>query len=539
MQAYYPQIRQRLSLRLARQVLLFALLFGFLASALQIKMDCQQVKQEFRHTTQQFIDMMRMPATQAALTFDESLAAEIIEGLKLYQPVHRIQLVAGSDFSLAEYQRPEQNYQELSRLLIGCFQQQLHSYKLELFENPVWQQRQPMQVGYLLIEADIYSYAKQFQERALLTILTNLLFSFFIAIVILLLFQRLVAKPLSNIPQTLSATNPNSPQITQLDIFEDHKNDELGTLVVFTNQMLTTINQRIAREKQLNEELEQKVVERTAELHSANQEIQQLNENLKVENQRMGAELDIARRLQEMVLPKTDELTAIKDLDIAGCMEPATEVGGDYYDVLQHPEKPMVKIGIGDVTGHGLESGVLMIMVQTAVQTLLHSPVQDPRQFLNILNQAIYANIERMGIDKNLTLSFLDYQAGSLLISGQHEEVLKVDQEGQIERIDTLSLGFMLGIEPDISHLIAQQRIDLKAGEGVVLYTDGITESRSPTGEIYGIERLCQQIQQHWSLSVDTVREAIIKDVHQHIQGQQLLDDITLVGIRQRADYDA
>ena len=84
--------------------------------------------------------------------------------------------------------------------------------------------------------------------------------------------------------------------------------------------------------------------------------------------------------------------------------------GGDYYDVLV--ENGQVKIGIGDVTGHDLESGVLMLMVQTTVQALLLACIDNPEKFLNIINRTIYKNVQRMETDKNLTLSLLDYQEG-------------------------------------------------------------------------------------------------------------------------------
>ena len=112
-------------------------------------------------------------------------------------------------------------------------------------------------------------------------------------------------------------------------------------------------------------------------------------------------------------------------------MAPANEVGGDYYDVLQQNGK--VKIGIGDVTGHGLESGVVMIMAQTAVRTLLTVEETDPVKFLNALNQIIYRNTNRMKSPKNMTLSLLEYEGGVMRLSGQHEELIVVRNNGKIE----------------------------------------------------------------------------------------------------------
>ena len=146
--------------------------------------------------------------------------------------------------------------------------------------------------------------------------------------------------------------------------------------------------------------LEQIVKQRTAELGDANREIMALNKQLKAENLRMETELDVARQLQQMLLPREEELQKIEGLDIAGFMKPADEIGGDYYDVLQH--NGHVKIGIGDVTGHGLESGIVMLMTQMGVRTLLTSNETDPTRFFTVLNRTIY------GLFRNLlpNLSF-------------------------------------------------------------------------------------------------------------------------------------
>ena len=144
-------------------------------------------------------------------------------------------------------------------------------------------------------------------------------------------------------------------------------------------------------------------------------------------------------------------------------MEPAAEVGGDYYDVVAGDGG--VFFGIGDVTGHGLESGVMAIMVQTAVRTLLACGPYESKQFFDVLNRVIFGNARRMNCDRNLTLSLLHYQDSLVTISGQHEEVLVVRRNGDLERHDTLNLGFQLGLVEDISSFIGEVRVPLQPGD--------------------------------------------------------------------------
>ena len=292
------------------------------------------------------------------------------------------------------------------------------------------------------------------------------------------------------------------------------------------------INLSIAKNEQFYQTLEQKVADRTADLAVANDEITSLYKQLKADNRRMELELDITRHLQQMVLPKPEELLQIKQLDIAGFMEPATEVGGDYYEILQYDNR--IKIGIGDVTGHGLESGVLMLMVQVAVRTLLVCGIEDKKQFLNIINQTIFANLQRMQSDKNLSLSLLDYHAGELHLVGQHEEVLVIRESGEVECIDTFELGFTIGLEPDISAFIQDKKISLNEGDGIVLYTDGVTEAENDEGNLYGVERLCVAVSKAWHLDAKGIKQAIIHDVKQHIGNHEIYDDITLLVMKQR-----
>jgi PAS domain S-box-containing protein len=259
-------------------------------------------------------------------------------------------------------------------------------------------------------------------------------------------------------------------------------------------------------------------------------EIERLNGRLKLENSRMSAELEITQRLQQMILPRDEELRGIANLDISGSMESAAEVGGDYYDVVVNGES--VVFGIGDVTGHGLESGVIAIMVQTAVRTLLAGGQYDSWKFFDVLNRVVFDNVRRMNCDRNLSLCLLHYRDGVVTISGQHEEVLIVRDNGDLEMHDTLDLGFPLGLEEKISGFISETRVSLRSGDVMVLYTDGITEAINRDGAAYGVERLCEAVTIHHRQPANGIRKAVLNNLREYIGGKPLLDDISLLVVK-------
>jgi two-component system, sensor histidine kinase ChiS len=259
--------------------------------------------------------------------------------------------------------------------------------------------------------------------------------------------------------------------------------------------------------------------------------LHELQCQLQAENLRMRAELDVARHLQQMLLPKDEELEAIESLDIACFMEPAAEVGGDYYDVL--PYNGGILFGIGDVTGHGLESGALAIMMQSTVRGLLANNETDPVKFFNALNQMVFHNVQRMNAEKSLTLALVNYQDNQLYLSGQHEEVIVV-RDGKLELIDTVDLGFPIGLDEEIAEFVHQTQVPLNASDVVVLYTDGITEAENIDGQMYKLERLCEIIQQNWQQTALEIQQAVIDDVRQFIGKQKVFDDITLLVLKQK-----
>ena len=174
-----------------------------------------------------------------------------------------------------------------------------------------------------------------------------------------------------------------------------------------------------------------------------------------------------------------------------------------------------------------------MLMVQTAIRTLIENNETDPKRLFEVLNRTIYKNIQRLNSDKNISLSLVDYYEGILSISGQHEEILLVRQ-GEIERIDTVDLGFPLGLAESIEDFVFETKIPLAQSEVAILYTDGITEAENSQGSHYGLAQLCAVVQQNWQRSAQDIRQAVIQDLRSHIGIEQVYDDITLVVLKRK-----
>ncbi|NET55151.1 MAG: SpoIIE family protein phosphatase, partial [Symploca sp. SIO2E6] len=171
---------------------------------------------------------------------------------------------------------------------------------------------------------------------------------------------------------------------------------------------------------------------------------------------------------------------------------------------------------------------------QTAVRTLQEVNETEPVKFLDTLNRTIYRNLERMNSDKNLTLAILDYDEGTLSLSGQHEEMIVLRADGEIEQIDTIDLGFPIGLDAEIAEFIATQQVQLNPRDVVILYTDGITEAENLNREQYGLDRLISVVSCNSSQPAEAIRQAVIEDVRRHIGEQKVFDDLTLVVLKQK-----
>jgi len=522
-----------LSAKQAAITLLIALAFGLIGSTAELYFDWRAKRSEVQQNMAQVLDMLQPAAAEAGYLLNEQLAMRVTAGLTRYAAVREATLRDESGAVLAGQERfGDGTESALAQRLFG----DITAYQLELVRNGA-------KIGKLEVNLSAEALAQDFFARLWRLAAVGILRALAISAVLVFFFYGMIIRPLLRLSRQVGAVNPAQPGATPIPQAAGHARDEIGTLIGALNRLLHAFQSGLAQRDQaqaeltaLTHELEARVEQRTEALAAAKAEIEGLNRRLTAENLRMGAELDVSRKIQRMTLPRPDELQGIAGLDVSTYIESAKEVGGDYYDILR--DRDRLRISIGDVTGHGLESGVVMLMTQSAVRTLTSHAEGNLSQTLQSLNRTIYHNVQRMGSDKNLTLALLDYQpsakGGTLRVSGQHESVIVVRADGRLELVDTTLLGMPLGLLDRVDEFLGEVEIDLEPADVVILYTDGITEAANSRHELYGLERLCGVVTSHRGESPEAIKRAVVDDVMRHIGKQTIYDDLTLIVLKQK-----
>jgi sigma-B regulation protein RsbU (phosphoserine phosphatase) len=223
-------------------------------------------------------------------------------------------------------------------------------------------------------------------------------------------------------------------------------------------------------------------------------------------------ELAIARRIQTSLLPAS---TSVDGFEIAARMATASEVGGDYYEV-QPTGDGGCWLGIGDVSGHGLDAGLVMLMLQAGVSALVsRDPDGDPATLLTTVNRMLYENIRtRLGSNDFATLCLMRFQRdGRLAFAGAHEEILSWRAtNGRCERVPTP--GTWVGGRQDISDATKIVRQRLEPGDVMLLYTDGIIEAPSAHGERFGSPRLLNTLEELHHLPAAEICDRLFERLH-------------------------
>jgi serine phosphatase RsbU (regulator of sigma subunit)/predicted enzyme related to lactoylglutathione lyase len=247
----------------------------------------------------------------------------------------------------------------------------------------------------------------------------------------------------------------------------------------------------------------------------------------KLESDRRAAqELEIAKQVQARLFPQT--LPSLQTLDYAGMCIQARQVGGDYYDFLDLG-RDRLGLVIGDISGKGIAAALMMANLQANLRSQCAIAVDQPQRLLSSVNQLFYENTTD---NAYATFFFAEYDDRTRQLryaNCGHLSALLLRSDGALERLD--STGTVLGLfkEWDCS----MDAIQLRTGDTLALYTDGVTESFNDAGDEFGEERLIEAIRRRPESSSQDLLAGIVDDVQLFSPDQQR-DDITLIVARSR-----
>jgi serine phosphatase RsbU (regulator of sigma subunit) len=263
------------------------------------------------------------------------------------------------------------------------------------------------------------------------------------------------------------------------------------------------------------------------ELHARVVEQTAIQERLAREQ--LMQEMSMAKRIQTALAPK--DLTA-PALDIAASTTPADIVGGDYYDVL--PVLGGCWLGIGDVAGHGLMSGLVMLMIQSIVSTLVTSrPDGSPAEMVVDVNRVLVPNLhKRLQRDEHATFALLRvFEDGRVRFAGGHDDFIVWRRSSR--RCETVATdGTWLGLVDDIRPVTGDQELTLTVGDLLVLLTDGILEARNARNEQFGLDAVCRIVEMNADSAPQVILSELIAAMRAWAPVQQ--DDVTCVVARYR-----
>ncbi|MBB5021006.1 SpoIIE family protein phosphatase [Desulfurispira natronophila] len=234
-------------------------------------------------------------------------------------------------------------------------------------------------------------------------------------------------------------------------------------------------------------------------------------------------ELQIARSIQIGLLPS--DVPDISDISLAGTCIPAHQVGGDYYDYLSYNNKELDLV-IGDVSGHNIGAALIMAQTRTFIQSRAHDR-RSAHEMLDELNRFLYSDLVKAELF--ITMFYAQYCSLSKNLTyssaGHNPPLLLRSNKQYIEKLD--ADGLILGIEKEVE--FEERSTQLRPGDVLLLYTDGITEAESRHREFFGEERLHQLLLEYQDLSPQQIIDYILDQVRLFTGTFHFRDDISLI----------
>jgi sigma-B regulation protein RsbU (phosphoserine phosphatase) len=242
-------------------------------------------------------------------------------------------------------------------------------------------------------------------------------------------------------------------------------------------------------------------------------------------------EVEIAHQIQTAILPVSP---AVKGFEVAARMQPADDVGGDLYDILAFGDTFWVLVG--DVSGHGINSGLVMMMAQAAAYAAIaDDPHCTPSAVIAAVNRVVHENVRRrMRRDDYMTLMAARHVGdGRFVAAGAHQPIFVARGGGKVDVVE--SSGPWVGLGPSVEPPpIEEYEFTLGPGDLVCFVTDGILEAKDPAEKLFGEERVQAVLATEALPSASQALATLFETVERY--SPEPADDMTAVVLRRKND---
>jgi serine phosphatase RsbU (regulator of sigma subunit)/Tfp pilus assembly protein PilF/HAMP domain-containing protein len=259
----------------------------------------------------------------------------------------------------------------------------------------------------------------------------------------------------------------------------------------------------------------------------------------KIQQLLLEADVKTAALVQEQLIPS--KMPSVEGIEVFGKMDPARGIGGDYFDFIEDYSlnPPHLLLIIGDISGKGIPAGLLMVMVRT----LLHALIGIGHSTANLVLRLNNLLLHNSGDDKFMTLILFKWNPHleKLTFTGGGHEVMllmRANETDPKKRVEILqSGGILVGIVPEnelrkSEHFFREEELDLRMGDTVIVFTDGLTEARNFQKQEFGIEKIIDYAQEYGHLEVEQLVEGLYQEVLSFIGSAPRHDDVTLFAFR-------
>jgi serine phosphatase RsbU (regulator of sigma subunit) len=246
---------------------------------------------------------------------------------------------------------------------------------------------------------------------------------------------------------------------------------------------------------------------------------------------RVAAELEAARRIQAMILPR--ELQ-IPGLDVVGYMRPAESVGGDYFDICRSGDDCFILLG--DVTGHGLGAGLVMLMAQSTLSAIVEArPEISPSELNHLANRVLCHNLTRLHERRHMTIVTIRCRRGNFVISGSHDDVfIWRAATGTVEVLPLAHFPWGLGFADLEPSEVREDVLCMSPGDLLFVGTDGVVEAArggDPRRGLFGEKAVADILTNYATAPLAELKQRLLSGLDEFTRGIYH-DDVAFLLVR-------